>query len=223
MTYPNPKKLLKQLKLAMPIALTLEDPVTGGPITIGYENLHSLLIVDVNALVLEEQVISSLYAEMARFQRASEYAAARADGRYRSWRSQVQDDAREAAKKAGKKAPTVKALEDAYRSHPDYDEKSNEGKRLEAIAGLFEDLKWAFKMKAEMMRDQSRIVSGFEGAVREEHEAERMQDYISIAEEVGRISVASGSAQATLDLLKGGEEKNTEEPKRQRRELPGGE
>jgi succinyl-CoA synthetase beta subunit len=221
MAYANPKKLLKQLKLSMPVAVTLEDPVSGSPITLAYENLHSLLLVDVNALVLEEQVIASLYAEMARFQRAAEYAASKADGRYRAWRAQIQDEAREEAKASGKKAPTVKALEDAYRGHADYDAKSNEGKRLEAIAGLFDDLKWAFRMKADVMREQSRIIGGYESVERAEAavaaEQERLADYVSLAEEIGRISQEAGSSQATLDLL------NQTKTKRQPRGLPGGE
>lgn len=218
----NPKKLLKQLKLLMPIAITLEDPISKAPITIGYDNLHALLIVDVDALGLESQVNASLYAEMARFQRAAEYAAARADGKYRAWKAQMQDELRAQYTKEGKaKPPTAKALEDYYRNHPDYEDQSSAGERFKAIAGLFEDLKWAFKMKADMISDQSKIIGGYESVTRREESAaerERLADYHSIAEEVANISRQAGSSQAALDLLSG---KTSEtEAKRQSRELP---
>lgn len=238
--YMKPAKILEQLNLAMGVMLTIEDPIARTPITISYENLHSLLLIDVGNLVFEGQVVSNLYAEMARFQHAVEWAADRADARYLQWKAQQTDAFRakrsaqpapaaepeapaegdDAGKKKGKKAPaapkapTVAEAEAAYRGHADYEKMSLEPKRLRAIAGLFEDLKWAFKMKSEQMRDASKTVGGYgatdrdgdvasgaEPGSREASMSERLDDYRSLALEASRASEEAGSTLAMQQLL----------------------
>lgn len=212
----KPSAILKKLKLAMPIEVAVEDPLTRQPIIVSYENLHSLLVLDLEHLDLEAQVISNLYAEMARIERAFQFEAAKADGRYRTWRSKIQDELREDHKKKKLKAPTQKALEDHYRGHEDYDEKSSEGKRYEALSGFFSDLKWAFKMKSEMLGDQNKMVAGFERASRNESRAsddgERLSDYENIAQEAARIAAESGSSESMRDLLSSKTQRNAEKP-----------
>lgn len=216
--YVKPAKILEQLKLIMPIAVTLEDPISRAPVTLAYENLHQLLVLDVPNLMLESQVIANLYAEMARFQRAAEYRAARAEVAYRKWKSAKVDELREARKKAGakEKAPTVAEGEAYYRDHAEYEEKSEEPERWKAIAGLFDDLKWAFRMKSDHIKDASRTLAGYERAAGAEARAEeRLTDYRSLAEEAADIAKQSGSSEAARALLEG------EKPARQARPLEG--
>lgn len=209
----KPKAILKKLKLAMPIDVTVEDPLTKQPIVVAYDNLHSLLVLDLDHLDLEAQVVANLYAEMSRIEHAFRFEAARSEGRYRTWRAKVQDELRAEHKKEGKKAPTKVALEDHYRSHPDYDEMNNAGKRFEALAGFFHDLKWAFKMKSEQMSDQSRSVGGYAATARNEESTseahERLADYENLSKEAAAIAAASGSSAGLAELLSG---KTPEEP-----------
>lgn len=200
----KPSAILKKLKLAMPIDVTVEDPLTRQPIVVAYENLHSLLVVDIQRLDLESQVLANLYAEMARIEHAFEYEAARAEGKYRAWRSKMQDECREKAKEEGKKRPTNAQAEDYYRNHPDYDEMVNRGKRFEALSGFFGDLKWAFKMKSEHVADSRKAVAGYERTARnEDGEQERITDYENLATQANEIANTSGSQQALGDLLAG--------------------
>ncbi len=219
----KPQKILEQLKLLMPVALTLEDPISKQPITVAYENLHALLIIDLNSLPFEAQVVAALYAEMARFQRAAEYAAGRAEVRYRKWKAAKGDELRAARKTAKEKPPTAAQVEAYYRDHADYEKMSEEPERMKAIAGLFDDLKWSFRMKSQMMSDVTRSLSGYESAARAEESASsahtRLADYTSLAEEASRIASESGSSEAMAELLSGSKKAEPEEPKRTARSV----
>jgi hypothetical protein len=253
--YIKPSKILEDLRLIMPVTLTLEDPLTRAPITIAYENLHSLLVVDVENLTVEGQLVANLYAEMARFQRAAEFAADRADIRYVKWKAAKEDAFRAAARRArpeeppaeaeadGKKTKTkakpaaspkvtVAEAEAAYRTDADYESMSEEPKRLRAIAGLFEDLKWGFRMKSEQMRDTARTIGGYgasdrdgdiaAGVEREPRRSpgERLADYVSLAEEASALASASGSSQRAIAMLSGNPQQPSQQPPPKRSASP---
>lgn len=226
-SFVKPAAILKQLKLAMPIEVTIEDPLTQQPIVVSYENLHSLLVLDVEHLTLEAQVLANLYAEMARLQRAFEFEGSKAEGRYRAWKAQMAEECEKvtpekktaSGKRAAKQGPTVAEVEAYYRQHEDYEVMSSEPARLKAIAGFFDDLKWAFKMKSEMTSDQSKMVAGFERVARNEGAVEyrdngaedRLSAYENIAAEAARIAAESGSSGELADLLN--QNPNDEKPK----------
>lgn len=201
--YLKPEAILKKLKLVMPITLTLEDPITRQPITISYENMHQMLLVDLTALPLEDQIVSALYAEMGRFQRASEYAVGRAEIRYRKWKAVRSEELKTDRKNKKEKAPTKEAVEAYYRDHEEYEHISGECDRLKAIAGLFDDLKWSFKMKSTHMQSASRMILGYEqmqGASERmaasgsaERASDRLNDYISLAEQAIALTVGAVS------------------------------
>lgn len=189
------EKLLSELRLKMPVTLTVTDPISKQPMTLSYENMHELLVVDTEALMVDSAVVSNLYAEMVRFQKAVEWQAARAASRFAQWKSEQV----KAAKKAKAKA-TVAEIEAEYRTHADYDQIANEESEWLAIAGVLDGLAWAFKMKADMMSDHSRIVGGYEAAARSEAKEERrMQGYARLSEEVGRIASENTDALREID------------------------
>ena len=198
MHYQRPAAILEKLKLEMKLAVQLEDPTDNSPIALAYENLHTLIVVDTENLVFEGQVIANLYAEMGRFQRAAEYAAAIAEAKYRSWKGQRSEELKAQRRTAKEKPPTAEAVESYYRDHADYEKMTSAAARYTAIAGLFEDLKYAFRMKSEVLRDQNRIVGGFErienNADRLSTSSERMEDYAQVFE-------GSDAAQVARQLL----------------------
>ena len=212
--FASPKAILRQFK-DFPVNLTVEDPISQNPITITYENLHSLLALDVNNLTFEAQVVSNVYAEMARFERAAKWEAERAEGRYRAWKVAMSKELadnmpeKKTAKgaRAAKQGPTVAEVEAYYRDHKDYEQYALAGKRMEAISALFGDLKWAFKMKAEMLSNQAQMMAGFESTVRsEEHSAEtaeRLADYQNLAMEAASIAASSNVYQDAQETLSG--------------------
>jgi hypothetical protein len=219
--YVKPEAILKHLKLAMPIAITIEDPGTRQPIVVSYENLHSLLVVDLQHIQLERQVVTNLYAEMARLERACQFEAARSEGRYRTWRSamakacavETPEKKTAAGKKAAKQGPTQAEIETYYRSHDDYDRMHSEGDRYKALAGFFGDLKWAFKMKSEMIVEQGKALGGYEVIARNEEpagEQARLASYENIAAEAASIAASSGSSEGLADLLSSTPEDDTE-------------
>lgn len=211
--FVKPEAILKQLKLAMPIAITIEDPGTRQPIVVAYENLHSLLVVDLQHIQLERQVVTNLYAEMGRLERACQFEAGRSEGRYRAWKAgmgkecavNTPEKKTAAGKLAAKQGPTQSEIETYYRTHQDYDLLSSEPERFRALAGFFSDLKWAFKMKSEMIVEQGKTLGGYEATARNEETAEgeqtRLASYENIAKEAASIAAQSGSSEGLADLL----------------------
>lgn len=226
------EKILDNLRLLMPMAAAFEDPLGGPQIVCQHDNLHRLLVVDADRLPIEGQTVANLYAEMARYQRAAEYAADIAEVRYIRWKSgkeleyraqraaspepnetppatEAEGEPKAKGKKAAPKAPprpTVAETEAAYRDHPDYERMSLEPKRLRAIAGVFEDLKWAFKMKSEHIREAGKLLGGYLSTDRAPTPtAPGDEDPISSLEEMQadaeRVVRASGSSEALAALL----------------------
>lgn len=224
------EKILDNLRLFMPLRAQFNDPLGGPPIVVDHDNLHRLLVIDLDQVMLEGQIVANYYAEMARMQRAAEYEADIAEIRYVKWksakeleyRSRVRESAEDAEpeaqpepegdgakkKKAAKpKAParpTVAEAEAAYRDHSEYERMSVEPKRLRAIAGLLDDLKWSFKMKSEHLREASRNLGGYlrtDGAaepVAPREPASALEDMQREAEEAVR---KSGSVEALAAIL----------------------
>lgn len=229
--HQKPEKILENLRLLMPVSMSFSDPLGGPAITVEHANLHALLVIDADRLAVEGQQIANIYAEMARYQRAAEYAADIAEVRYVKWKSaeelrfrasrtQVADEPEDAAppadapadgkkKKAPKAAPrpTVAEAEAAYRDHPDYERMSVEPKRLRAIAGIFEDLKWAAKMKSEHIREAAKLLGGYMATDRaaDPPEPKPEENAMSALEEMRReaeeIVARSGSAAQLQKLL----------------------
>jgi hypothetical protein len=219
-TYVNPKNILKKLKLSMPVpALTLVDPMTDQPIVIEYDDLHSLIVFGSGANTVDWQVNSNLYAEMARYQRAAELGAKKATKQYAMWKSAMADELRAQRKAAAKgteakaakgtkaapsaKAPTGNEIESYYRAHEEYEARSSEPDRMQAIADLFGDLKMAFKMKAEAMRELGRTVSGFEGTSRAEEDTAAAIPHEDLDDELVSEARQNGSLDAWERIVSG--------------------
>lgn len=199
----NYAEIVRRMKLDFPITHTVPDVFTGGPITISRDNILNLLVVDADNPVLEGQVVSALYGEMARFKRATELAAAKAEASFRKWKAargheltaKMPEKKTAAGKKSAKQGPTTTEMEAYYRDHKDYDLMHDEPARLNACAGLFEDLMWAFKMKSEMLSDLNKLVGGFYATeARGDRVAHgnggdlRLTDYASLAAEASNLA-----------------------------------
>lgn len=159
------QEVVKRLRAEMPLTVTLPDVTSLGEFTVKRENILALLVVDVRDLVSDAQSVAMLYAECARAQRASERAAAAAEREFTSWKSQIAGEAR---RKGGEKKLTVAEAEDAYRTHGEYTSKAGAVAYYEALAGLFEDLKQAFAIKARMIETLLRASGAADRAFRVE-------------------------------------------------------
>jgi len=215
--YVKPEVILKKLNLAMPMTVTLEDPVSRQPLTVSYDNLHALLVLDVEHMVLERQVIANIYAEMARLSAAAEFESVRAEIRYRQWRERVveawaptvPEKKTAAGKKAAKQGPTKDECEAYYRTHDEYADMYADGARWKIIAELFKNLMWSFKLKSEALGAEEKAVGGFSAVVRnadtkpDSDGQQRLDTYENLSKEASEIAAASGSSQALADLLNG--------------------
>lgn len=189
------EKLLNELRLKMPLDLTVTDPMTRQPMALSYANMHELLVIDTSALMVDSAVVANLYAEMVRFQKAVEWQADRAASRFAQWKA----DQVKAAKSSTPKA-TVQQIEAEYRTHADYDEIANEEARYRAIVGVLAGLAEAFRIKARMMSDHTRIVGNYEAATRSEvQEDRRVEGFARMTQEVGRIASESIGALRDVD------------------------
>lgn len=170
--YTSMADIVARLKLKMPINVRIQDPITGDLIQVDRENLLALLVIDTPNLVYDSQILSALFMEMARARRACERAAALADRSFVRWKAQVSTEAR---LKKGPNGKTITGDEakEAYRTHPEYEDKANAPAYWQALASLFEDACRAFELKARMIESQSRMLMGDFRAKRTEDMAER--------------------------------------------------
>ncbi len=210
--YVTGRDLVERAKLAMPISVTYLDPFTEEPITLARENLYTLLAIDTNDIVLEGQILPVLYAEMGRFQRAAEFAAARAERDFRKWKAARGEEFRAkiakgpvkktaTGKTATRQTPTVTETEAFYRSHKDYDSFHDEPEKLNAQSKIFEDLKKSFGIKARIAEEQSRTVRGYEGVERSVQASEgRLNDYKTLVDDAANAVEQDGSADALSRL-----------------------
>ncbi len=164
--YLQVAELVRKLKMYLPVTVTLSDPITGAPFVLERDNVLSDLIVDTVNLGAEVQTLSAHFVEFARAQRACEVSAAKAEAAYRRWKSQAMAQYRKDKIAAGEKAPTVAQQEAHYRGLPDYEEMEHEPARLTALAGLFGDIKQAFRIKSDVMRNQIDNLRGYESVAR---------------------------------------------------------
>jgi len=224
--YLKPAAILKKLKLAMPVTVSLEDPLSRQPLTVRYDNLHSLLVLDVEHMVIERQVIANIYAEMARLSAAAEFESVRAEIRYRQWREQaVADWAKTfpekktaSGKLAAHQGPTQAEAEAYYRTLPEYADMYADGARWKIVGELFKNLMWSFKMKSEALGAEEKAVGGFSAVVRNSDMtphadgSERLDAYENLAREANEIAGASGANEALADLLRTSQPTDTPPP-----------
>ncbi len=142
-------ELSVQARNAMPLRLELVDPVNGQTFVVEKGDVLSALRINPSKILEEASIVSRQYAEFARAQRACEARAGRAEVVYRQWKAQRAIEAREASEKK----LTGAQVEEAYRTHADYESMASEESRWHALAGLFDDLKWAVRMKSDRIRD----------------------------------------------------------------------
>lgn len=155
-------ELIEKLQLEMPIEVTLEDPVSGNEFTVKRENVLSLLLFNPEALVIESQTVAAFYAEMARLQRAAEFKRDRLESRFTKWKAQVSGSARHQKDEVTGKFPSEEKVKEAYRQLPEYGKYTKAIAQHSAMAGLFEDLKWAFNKKSSHVESVMRSVGGYE-------------------------------------------------------------
>lgn len=168
--YASMSEIVKRLKLEMPMQVTIHDPITGHQVTLARENILAMLVIDTPNLVYDSQWLAALYMEMARARRASERASAHAERQFVKWKAEIASQARAAAaaaaaddEKKGKKTAgklTGAEAEEAYRTHPEYEERASVSAYYKTLADLFEDAMQAFTLKSRMIEAQSRILHG---------------------------------------------------------------
>lgn len=187
--YVRSQTIIEKLRLEMPVEVTLPDPVTGQPFTIRRDNVLALLTIDTHNLLVEGQSIPPLYAEAGRAEQAATLAAARAEMSYRRWKAQCAAKIR--AERAGGKGPTKDEVEEFYRLQPDYEEMCMASKQFEALAGLFESIRWAFQIKAQVQHDQTLLLKENERNVRLDDAVDRMREIEELEREAAEIIARS--------------------------------
>jgi hypothetical protein len=140
---------LRARLMAMPIEITVPDPVTGGDLTYKRDDIMRALIIDRTDLAGEACVVAGQYVEIARMERACRSASERAGTSYARWKADIADDFRR--KSAGDKKPTEKQVEEAYRTHKDYERMAGLGAYYEQLGELFGDVKRAFDIKSRQI------------------------------------------------------------------------
>jgi hypothetical protein len=144
MRHIEPSKILEQFG-DFPVRLTVEDPISRGPMTVSRANLHALLLIDVENLTVDQQAVGNLYAEMSRLARGCEWEAAKAAAAYRKWQAKMRylcaeetpEKTTASGKKAAKQGPTEAEVTAFYRTREEYEELATAEKRWETLSGLF--------------------------------------------------------------------------------------
>jgi hypothetical protein len=150
------REIIERIRLKMPLVITLPDPITGEPFHINRDNILALLIIDMSNLAFEAQIVSTLYAEMARIRSAAFKAHQEAEVRLRQWKAQRRIEYR----KQSDKKPSERECEDYYQTHKEYVDRYQETIDLAVIVSLADDLKKAFDMKARALHDLSGEIYG---------------------------------------------------------------
>ena len=102
-----------------------------------------------NAMPLRLELVDPVNGQTFVVEKGDVLSALRAEVVYRQWKAQRAIEAREASEKK----LTGAQVEEAYRTHADYESMASEESRWHALAGLFDDLKWAVRMKSDRIRD----------------------------------------------------------------------
>jgi hypothetical protein len=194
--YASMSEIVKRLKLEMPMQVTIHDPITGHEVALARENILAMLVIDTPNLVYDSQWLAALYMEMARARRASERASAHADRQFVKWKAEV---AAKARADAGKKITGAEA-EEAYRTHPEYEQRASVAAYYKTLADLFEDAMQAFTLKGRMIEAQSRILHGDFHARRVEDRTASGGEHTAAHESTEDLS---SRAQGALDTVPG--------------------
>jgi len=144
----------------MPVQITLPDIITGENFEINRSDLMDLLLINMESLVLESQSIPALYSEMAKMQRCAKKAADEAATVYRQWKQNQSKHFK--ALPTHEKKPTQAAVEEHYRTLPDYNTVANAESYFLNLSYLSGDFKDAFKLKADLVRSNQSFIQGFE-------------------------------------------------------------
>jgi len=202
--YVRAHEIVERLKLSLPVAVELADPWTGEPFVVQRDNYLAVLAIDSHNLVFEAQPIPPLYAEAGRAARAAEYHAELAEIRYRKWKAQRAAELREkqpakltkAGKPAARQGPTGDEISAFYQTHEDYEEMAAAPARFRALAGLFADLRAAFRLKASLQETQSYLNSAHEKVLRQDDNLDRLREIEGLEHDAAEVITASGSADA---------------------------
>ncbi len=205
--YVRSAEIVRRLQLELPIEVELPDPWTGEPFVVKRSNILAMLTIDSHNLVFEAQPIPPLFAEAGRAARAAEYQAELAEIRYRKWKAQKAAECRKNAPekktakgaKAVRQGPTGDEITAFYQLHEDYEEMSGASARYRALAGLFSDIRLAFKLKGELQQTQTYLTSAHEKVMRQDDNLDRLKEIESLEVEAEKVIAASGSAKAAAD------------------------
>lgn len=186
-------QLVARLRSTLPIRLQLYCPFTKQVLNVERENLIAEMVVDTANMGAESQLAPGFFLELARFQRAAEYAAELAKSEYVQWKAERAKEFRlsnpaaaETAKPkrgkkdapapaadpnaapvaAARKAPTAAEVEAYYRGHPDYMRMNTQEQLMRAYAGIFDDAKEGARMKLQILKEQQSNMRGYERAER---------------------------------------------------------
>lgn len=206
-------ELVNRLQLELPIEVTLEDPISGQPFTVKRANVLQLLMFNPEALVVEMQTVAPLYAEMARLQRAAEFKRDRVETSFTRWKAKTAIEARRTRDPETGKYPSEDKAKDLYRSKKEYRERAEEVARYNAMAGLFEDLKWAFNKKSAHLESMQKSIGGYESTERASATDGSPEDSDRLEELAGAIFTANaGELEQEMDgYWPDGQKKEVEE------------
>jgi len=183
-------EIIEKLRLKLPLAVTLHDPLSGGPFTVTRDNVLALLVVDTDNIVLELQTTAVLYGEMARVHAAAKARLDETDLHLRRWKAQRAQELRSAREKQTTtdakgvekpaKPPTGDEVKEHYRTHRDYETMYAAQHHAAMLYALSEDLKRAFELKARALRDLAAIDFGH---TRAESNVDRLVEMSSESEQ----------------------------------------
>lgn len=186
------QEILERLRLHFPLQLQVLDPATGTTLVLDRENIHAQLVIEAAAMTPDQQSLPALYAEMARAQRACEAAAAASESAYRQWKAERMTECCDDAEERGEKKPPKHEQEAFYRMHEEYQQMSSAPAHWASLASLLGDVKFAFKIKADIMNSMQRNVDGWDSTHRAEDKQEEMT--VERMEELARSVIGGGEA-----------------------------
>ncbi len=166
--------------MKLPLSVSYECPFGTGPIVLHKEDVLAALRPNVS-----DYEVASLYAEVARFERAAQLESDKAEARFRAWKAKVSAAFREEKGKA-----TVAQVEEHYRNRPDYVERATEANAYSAQASLLGDIKKAFEIKARLINSLS-------------HD-QRSQETVLRADGAGGTSLSDLQREAQAAVLESG-------------------
>lgn len=180
------RELIERMRAALPLAMTLPDPITGAPFTVNRDNVLALLVIDASNLVLESQMVAMLFGEMARVHAAAKLAREQADVEFRQWKSRKAAAARATLTngvdaKGNAKPPTNDQVEEAYRSDREYSAEYQKVNRAIVVADLIADLKEAFSLKQRALHDLHGVTFGHDRVAQTDERMRELEERMEAA------------------------------------------